>query len=702
MTLLVTSRSAAATAALILAGTSAFAQDRIQILHASDLEGGVEAIGSAPNFAAIVQALENDAATQSVPSFLLSAGDNYIPGPFFSAAADGSVRTVLRNVLGNPGAREGVGRVDIAIMNVLGFDASAIGNHEFDAGTSIMREIVGTDIRDSNNDTVLDEARWLGAQFPYLSSNLDFAADGSLSGLFTPSLLPNTAFQGSLADLAGAAAAPKLARATTVTTGGVTIGVVGATTPIVATISSTGGVVVENPGAGTNDMALLAQIVQPQIDALELAGVNKIVLVSHLQQLALEQQLVPLLSGVDVVIAGGSDTLLADGTDVLAPGDVAAGAYPIVATNLDGEPTLIVSTAGEYSYVGRLVVDFDVDGVVVPGSVVAAESGAYASESTTVQALWGDLVAPFASGTKGDLVQQLVDAVRQVVIVKDGAILGRTNVFLEGRREFVRTEETNLGTLTATANLAVARQFDPTVVVSHKNGGGIRAAIGAIDGTTGELLPPGANPESGKLAGEISQLDVENALRFNNGLTLVTLTRQQLREVLEHAVAQSTPGATPGRFAQVGNIVFSFDPTLPVGARVRTAGIATPSYWKAGFLPVFVFGGVTIGEAPVRMVTLNFLADGGDGYPFPDFIAANPAFADRVDLLTAGLPAGSATFAAPGSEQDALAEYLLARTLSRPFDVAEKSAATDLRIQNLSLRVDQVVDVLVRLFRAAN
>jgi 2',3'-cyclic-nucleotide 2'-phosphodiesterase (5'-nucleotidase family) len=701
MNFFVTRRSVSATAALILTSATAFAQDRIQILHASDLEGGVDAISSAPNFAAIVQALENDAAIQALPSFLLSAGDNYIPGPFFSAAADSSIRPVIRSVLGNPAAREGVGRVDLAIMNVLAFDASAVGNHEFDASTSVFREIIGTDIRDGNNDGILDDARWLGAQFPYLSSNLDFSAEATLSGLFTSALLPNTAFKGSLSNLAAAAAAPKLASATTITKGGVTIGVVGATTPIVATISSTGNVIVKNPGAGTNNMTLLAQIVQPQIDALELAGVNKIVLVSHLQQLTLEQQLVPLLSGVDVVIAGGSDTLLADGTDVLQPGDVAAGAYPIVATNLDGQPTLIVSTDGEYSYVGRLVVDFDASGVVVPGSVVAAESGAYASNSATVQALWGNLVTPFAVGTKGELVQRLVNAVRAVVILKDGNILGRSNVYLEGRREFVRSEETNLGTLTAIANLEFARQFDPTVVVSHKNGGGIRASIGAIDGLTGALLPTEANPDSGKLAGEISQLDVENALRFNNGLTLITLTRQQLRDVLEHAVSQATPGATPGGFAQVGNIVFSFDPSLPAGARVRTAGITTPSHWSAGFLPVFVFGGITFGTTPVRMVTLNFLADGGDGYPFPSFVAADPVFANRVNLLTAGLPVGSATFAAPGSEQDALAEYLLRKTLATPFNVAEKAPAVDLHIQNLGLRPDQVIDTLVRLFRAA-
>ena len=67
--------------------TEAQAQTRVQILHASDLEGGVEAIDAAPNFAAIVEALEADAGQKGLTSLLLSAGDNMIPGPFFSAAA---------------------------------------------------------------------------------------------------------------------------------------------------------------------------------------------------------------------------------------------------------------------------------------------------------------------------------------------------------------------------------------------------------------------------------------------------------------------------------------------------------------------------------------------------------------------------------------------------------------------------------------
>lgn len=181
------------------------AQTTIQILHASDLEGSVVAIADAANFVAVVQALENDAAANGIPSILLSAGDNYIPGPFFSAAGDSSLRTPLRQALGWPQAREAEGRADIAIMNICGFDASALGIDEFDLGTAKIRELIGPDIRPG------PDARWLGTDFPYLSCNLDFSGDPNLSGLFQPAIVPNTDFKGLRADLTAAAAKKKLA-----------------------------------------------------------------------------------------------------------------------------------------------------------------------------------------------------------------------------------------------------------------------------------------------------------------------------------------------------------------------------------------------------------------------------------------------------------------------------------------------------------
>ena len=655
----------------------------LQILHASDLEGGVEAIDSAGNFAAIVDKFEDEYEN----TIILSAGDNYIPGPFFGAAGDSDLREPLQefyqDLFDEPGltnVREGVGRVDISIMNAIGFDASAVGNHEFDAGTNAFSDVIGTDIR----GTELGDTRWLGAQFPYLSANLDFSGDDNLSDLYTSEILENTAFQSTPDDLTAAAAAPKIAPATIIEEGGEKIGVVGATTQLVETISSTGGVDVIDPES--NDMAALAAILQPTIDQLIADGINKIIVVSHLQQISLEKELVGLLSGVDVVIAGGSDTLQADETDRLRNGDTAAEDYPFTTTNKDGDPAVIVSTDGEYSYVGRLVVNFDADGKVITESIDPNVSGAYATDEQGVSDVYGDNIADaFAEGSKGQQVQDLTAEVQNVVTQSDGIIFGQSDVFLEGRRTEVRTEETNFGNLTADANLAAAQAADDSVVISIKNGGGIRAEIGSIDGLTGEEGPTLANPDAGKEAGDISQLDIENSLRFNNGLTLLTVTAQELLDIIEHGVADSGDGATPGSFPQVSGLAFSFDDDSPEGDRVQSLAIKDEN---GNVIDTIAENGELVGDAnrTFRIVTLNFLADGGDGYPFPTGESAN-----RVDLEAEGVRTGLATAADDGTEQDALAEYLSTNFASDPFDVEDVSPEFDTRIQNLDFRADTVL-----------
>ncbi len=80
----------------------------------------------------------------------------------------------------------------------------------------------------------------------------------------------------------------------------------------------------------------------------------------------------------------------------------------------------------------------------------------------------------------------------------------------------------------------------------------------------------------------------------------------------------------------------------------------------------------------IRIVTLGFQASGGDGYPFAD---SATDVVDLTDVLTDG---GASDFAAPGSEQDALAEYLLENFSEQSYSAAETDASDDTRIQNFS------------------
>ncbi len=525
----------------------------LQLLHANDLEGGVEALDNAANFAAIIDTLEDTFEN----SILVSAGDNYIPGPFFSTSADFSMGGTLTaaytryftELLGQTvedgvlDLGRGAGRIDISIMNILGFDASAVGNHEFDPGTTAFGEIIEAD---GSGGTV----EWVGAFFPYLTSNIDFSGDSALSDAFTSDILNAATFNESLADLAAGNIGPEIAAATIVERGGEQIGIVGATTQLIETISSTGGA--NETTGGTNNMVALAAVIQPQIDALLAQGVNKIILTSHLQQIALEKQLAGLLRGVDIILAGGSNTLQADADDALRDGDTADEGYPFITQNADGNDVAIVSTDGEYSYVGRLVVEFDDAGNLIADSIDSAISGTFATDDAGVLAVTGEATvdAAISASTKADIVADLTSAVQTIVDEKDAIIFGNHDVYLDGRRGTVRTEESNLGNLSADANLAAAKAADSSVMVSFKNGGGIRSEIGSATDT---------GTSAGD--GELSQLDLENALRFNNDLTLVTLSAEGFLLLLEHAFSDTDTeaGNTPGRFPQIGGFRVSFD-----------------------------------------------------------------------------------------------------------------------------------------------
>ena len=649
----------------------------LQVLHASDLEGGVDAITDAPAFAAIVDQLEDEYDNTVV----ISSGDNYIPGPFFNAASEDpiedSLRAILSDFYGTPLNNLGAerGRIDIAMMNVIGFNASVFGNHEFDQGEGAVADI----ILGSGNASALG---WMGAQFPYLSANLDFSGS-FLNSSRVANVQDASNFVVDVTNPANASSTPKIAPATILNVNGEQIGVVGATTQLLAQISSPGGVAVT--GAPTmNDMPQLAGVLQPYIDSLTARGVNKIIVATHLQQFALEQALAGLLNDVDIILAGGSDFLLADNSDVLRPGDVAAGNYPFQTLNAQNDSVLIVSTDGEYSYVGRLVVAFDANGKLLPSSVSEATSGAYATIPSVVNGLYGS-ANPYATGSKGYFVERLANSVTDIVVAKDGNVFGKSSVFLEGRRALVRTEETNLGNLTADANLWVARQFDPSVAVSLKNGGGIRAEIGTIEQMNSQLLPPQPNPVAGKDSLEVSQLDIENTLRFNNALKVVETTPGGLKALLEHGISNWDGVSTNGQMPQVGGVKFSFDPSAAAGSRIESMALVDTN---GNPVDSVVVNGSVFGDANrmIKLVSLNFLVDNdGDGYPF------STETSNAVDLDSSNVNVtGLADFAEVGSEQDALAEYLASKHSSQPFGAAETDPSLDERIQILSLRNDSV------------
>ena len=637
----------------------------MQMLHFADVDGNeATALASVDEFSALVDGFSSDVAF-GAETIVVSSGDNVIPGPRWFAAENSSIRAIT-------GSNE-PGHVDHLWMNAFGVIASAVGNHELDQGPGEFADATSSESRDG--------ITFPGIQFPYLAANIDFSADGDFASRIG---VDGDNARGMAGQVAGSAV---------VSVRGELVGLVGASTPELPNITSIGDLAV----SGTTVAAELAAVIQPTVDALTDAGVDKIILLAHMQQISIEKALAQVLTDVDIIVAGGSNTRMGDATDTLFPGDAAFDEpYPFQTTDADGNTTLIVNVDGDYKYLGRLVVGFDNFGHIVVESLDENVNGAWASTAENVA---------IAGGTANDQVVLTRDAVQAVIESQFENIVGHTDVFLEGRRTQVRTEETNLGNLTADSMVAYAENCtELTNVVALKNGGGIRAEIGnaVTTGITTEFFPP-FNDGLAVDPGDVSEGHFRGTLRFDNGLVVFDVTGTELKALLEHGISETAPGATPGQFPQVGGISFGYDPTSAAGSRITDLWVDT----GADNIPdtALYTAGVAqaAASATYQLVTLNFLANGGDDYPFDTLAAPNRrqiysdlGFGDPdVDendlpdfpILTAcdfGMQSG---FSYTGGEQDALAEFFIMNfpDSATPFNTAETAPADDRRIQDLNV-----------------
>ncbi|KAJ8023877.1 5'-nucleotidase [Holothuria leucospilota] len=242
-------------------------------------------------------------------------------------------------------------------MNQLGYDAMALGNHEFDTG-------VGTLVSFLNKVT-----------FPVLSCNIDARDEPGLQGLFTKS--------------------------TVVKVAGERIGIVGYTYSRTPLISNSGNVIFEKE----------IDAIQREVNKLTSSGIDKIIAIGN-SGYDMEVKIAKETRGIDIIAGGNSFKFLYSGNP--PTDDVVTGPYPTVIYPSDdrrsGEKVLLVQDATFGKYLGYLKVTFDDEGRVTEyrGNPIVLDASVEQDPEILAQvAEWGEAVRASSSTVVGETYVQL-------------------------------------------------------------------------------------------------------------------------------------------------------------------------------------------------------------------------------------------------------------------------------------------------------
>lgn len=354
-----------------------------------------------------------------------------------------------------------------------------------------------------------------GATFPVLSANIVADASSPLAGKIKPWVIKDVAGQ--------------------------KVGIFGLTTEETPILSSPGQGVTFTPAV---DAA------RKSVADLTAQGVNKIVALSHLGFFA-DEVLAKQVAGIDVIVGGHTHTPLGNEPDAVAP-------YPVIEKGPTGDQVVIVQDWEWGKYLGDISVGFDAQGRVTG---------------------WMGMPIPVDDKLQPDpgFQSKLKEFAAKLDDLRNTKV-GQSAVKLEGDRNIVRAQETNLGDLIADS-LVDKTKKDGTVI-AIMNGGGVRTSIPAGDVTMGQVI---------------------EVMPFGNTIVTMDLTGALIKEALENGVSQVETGA--GRFPQVSGLRFTWNPDAPAGARVGGVEVKTGDGYKA-----------IDPAATYKIATNDFMAAGGDGY----------------------------------------------------------------------------------------
>ncbi|MEI6633051.1 MAG: bifunctional UDP-sugar hydrolase/5'-nucleotidase [Chlamydiota bacterium] len=258
------------------------------ILHTSDVHGHIvpervagwnERLGGSAVLAGCVNAIREDNNRKSVPTLLLDAGDFY---------------------LGTPEGDISKGSALIELMNVVGYDALAVGNHDWDGGVSNLMALAER------------------ADFPFLAANVINPETGAPPGFLHAHIIKKC--------------------------GPLRVGVIG--------ITLEDSTPQELPGGkGRIVCAAPEEYVRESLEELRHAGVNCTILVSHLGLLA-DKKIAREVDGLDVILGGHNHVILKSPFRSSDSGTLIchAGSYGKYLGKLDLATSPRTGRAGKYRY----------------------------------------------------------------------------------------------------------------------------------------------------------------------------------------------------------------------------------------------------------------------------------------------------------------------------------------------------------------
>ncbi|MBD7964857.1 5'-nucleotidase C-terminal domain-containing protein [Fictibacillus sp. Sa2CUA10] len=343
------------------------------------------------------------------------------------------------------------GQADLEFMNLMDYDLMTFGNHEFDLGAS-----------PEGHQALADFVK--NADFPFVSSNVDFSKDDKLRSLYKGyDFRPKDG---------------KIYSSIVKKVNGEYVGFIGLTTEETKDISSPEKVSFQN----------YIKAATKEVKLLQLLGINKIVALTHLgydDSVAYDNdlQLAKYVDGIDVIVGGHSHTQL--------------DAPVVVSTDEKGkkkDPTVIVQAYQYGDFLGTLDVQFNQKGKVIgqAGQLIKVADKAADPEAAELLVKYSTKVAEIKNKPTGGIAEKVL-------------LAPRTNDVGPS----VRNSEVELGNLITDGMLDKAKDYNSNVVMAFQNGGGIRATIDQGEITFGDVLttlPFGNTLATMKLTGtEIKQ-----------------------------------------------------------------------------------------------------------------------------------------------------------------------------------------------------